>query len=329
MRKSFKDKASKSSFLQFIKATLRYLIEKLIPADKTQPIDIEVAQEVQRNAQEVLLQLKMIKEDLRHSVDRKLFIHVEDVVDPIAARIKAVSKRLNTKEEEVHAHEEVHAFEQWMNKKVKPLVDLFANQSNDREAISKAVVQHVVEATAKQIDRDLKVVSDDKYHKISSLDVSVEVKKSLQNRVEKALFNLVKQWYELKEAPKNLNIEHLGVWKAEVDYHRNKFTHIAMEIIDSIIPENEENEETHEHLIENFKEIETLEDALPKLIEEITLEDHNGIDKQRLYKRLAELEHEARQLDLNLSLTPEIEERLLRVRQQLIWAEQLLSITPD
>ncbi len=273
--------------------------------------DVQLAQEVQRNADEILAQLRAIKDDLKHSVDGKLFTHVEDVVDPIAARIKSVTQRLGTEKEHVEE------FDQWMNKKVRPLVEAFGSRTDDKKIIEAAVLKHAIEVCTKQIDTDLKVINDDIQHKVINLLINEDEHKILEFHVYEALKPVLLEWEQLKIPPKKLTLESLGKWKSGVDAKRTHYYHVAMEIIDSIVPETGESEEVHESLLQNFKEIEELEESIPQLIYEIEegeLINHNLV---RLQKHFDELEHRVLQLELDLRLTPELFERLQLIKKGL------------
>lgn len=300
-----------------LKELYLWIIQKIknwnLPQLKKKPpsYEIQLTQEVQRNAHEVLAELKAIKEDLRHSIDGKLFTYVEDVVDPIAAKIKTVTQNIQ------HV-EQANAFDQWINKKVKPLMELLSSSNlDDKSAISNAVMKHVVETNSKQIETDIRIIKCDQEHKLNGLGLDEGEKTIYLSKVEDALSGLIRQWRRLEEPPKNLTLERLRTWKSSVDNKRNDYHHMALEIIDRIIPESMEPEEVHEHLVRNFQQIEELEVEIPSLIEEISQEGLGLDNIFRFNKRLALLVEKARDLELDLRLTPELEERLKVVKKKL------------
>jgi hypothetical protein len=304
---------------------LKAMVVALLNSNKKglDQIDSKLTEEVKNNAQNILSRLSIIKEDLRQNVDDKLFTHVEGVMDPISSRIRSISKHLSTETEQVKA------FDFWINTKVKPLVDFFATRSGDREAIVNAVVEHIIESSSNQIETDLKVVKDDQMHKLGNLIVSDTEREAIEKRVEKALTPLILQWNELKKPPQDLTIERLNSWKTEVDSQRSKYYHIAMDIIDSIIPDSDQDnpssEEMHEQLLINFKQMADLENAIPQIMERIAKGDLLDGEVEHLTERVSNLESEAHQLHQELRLTPELVDRLSVAEKKLQTLRHLLS----
>lgn len=306
-------------FYRFKKSLLEFLKLEKSPNEE----DIDLAQEVQRNADEVLIQLRAIKNDLKHTVDGKLFTHVEDVVDPLAARIQSITKKLGT------GKADIQEFDHWINKKVRPFVESFSAKTDDKKAIEKAILKHMIEVCTKQIDVDLKVVRDDQHHKLMSLNIEEEERLSLSLRVEEALAPIIQRWTELRIPPKRLSLENVNVWKKEVDQHRNQYYQTAMDLIDTLIPDFDQTEEMHESLLANFKKIEDLEISLPPLLHNLRDEEFISNNLARLTKKLGELVEEAHHLELDLQLTPELFKRLQKVKASLNYASNLLSHHQD
>lgn len=306
---------SNSLFYKLKQSILKFLNMDHSSAEE----EIELAHEVQRNADEILTQIRTIKNDLRRTVDGKLFTYVEDLVDPLAARIQGVTKKLGD------GKDEIQKLDHWINKKVRPLVESFSSKNDDKRAIEKAILKHMVEMCTKQIDTDLKIIKDDQYHKLMHVNIEESERLSLSLRVEEALAPIIQRWVELRTPPKRLNLENVNTWKREVDQYRNQYYHTAMDLIDSLVPELDQTEEIHESLLENFKLMQELERDLPQLLRDINEEALRVNDHPRLTRRLDELITKAHYLESDLKLTAELHDRLELIKNSLNYASKKLA----
>lgn len=298
-----------------------YIMRFIRSFENSKNIDLVLMEDVQNNAIEILFRLNDIKEDLRLNMDGKLFTYVEDVVDPLALKIKLISKRLSTEKQQIED------FDYWMKNMVTPQLDFLASKTDDREAIESAVVTFAVEHSSQKIETDLKVIREDHIHKIDNLAVPLDERKNLEMRMEQALAGLTQQWRELKKPPSDLTIEKLSAWKVEVDAKRTKYYHRAMDTIDRIIPDAKSgiNEKMHEHLLLNFQKIVELENEIPLLFQKIGRGELSKEDLNIVQKKLRDLDDIKHHLHLDLQLTPEMVDRLSLAENSLKTIHQLLE----
>lgn len=290
--------------------------------------------ELKTKAEEVLLLLEQIRQDLTtHVTDPDLIKHIEAVVDPLINRIQNTMnkdvKRIAPHNQEnlvstaIQGH--IVAFQSQLDK-AKFWVEFFSVGKNDRQKISEAVIQHVVDSVQEQVDKERQILESYRTHDIDQLSLSegdkVQLKAKIKMIVEEQLKGL-----ELK-APKTL--DDLSSWKEKIDkVERPLFFNSTVHAIDLEIQQYSQfvpsPETASEHLRLNIEQVAYLEEVAPQLIAAIRNEKPDDARRKELQVVLYTLEDDAKQLEQELRLTPELEERLHNVKKILLQAERSLQ----
>lgn len=286
--------------------------------------------ELKRIAQEVLFQLQEVEEDVKRGGDQELSTYVEQVVEPMIRDVNRIHRM--TEKEGVAESQQVQLLEkysQWIST-AKPWVHFFSTQGHDKEAISKAVVSQSIHISEELIDKDIQVIRDYQNHKFGEVQITEEQKGALKVRMEAVLEEPLMRLNALRRTPANLTVEQLEEWKSETNMQREECYNDALHKVDQMVQELAvqgqlpHHEEMREHQILNFEELADLEDSLPQLLEMVNQEEITPKMGQKIKDTLITLEAEAHELEQELLLTPELFQRLQRVKLGLQWARQQL-----
>ncbi len=268
--------------------------------------------EISRTAKEVLNELLHIRIDLQTRIDPELFLHVEAVIDPL---IKDITRILKILDEEPNPAQQVQVFKRYTIsvEKANSWIQI-KHRGNDKDTIEKAVVDHILHEFFERIERDLQVINDYQRHMLESLPLDDEERGRLWVELEQKIGSYIKSLLALKRAPNPLSIQRLTQWKRNVDQRRSKYFDGALHAIDNLVnaysPDSPEVEE-HDHLIEIFTRMATLEEETTAFWNEIGTIDLKDPDVlEECEYRLAKCEDEVSQLNLDLRLTPELIDRL-------------------
>jgi hypothetical protein len=288
-------------------------IKQTFQGFKNEP-DVKLSGRVQQFNQTsviVLQKLKFIKEELKIKIDNELFAHVENLMDPMTRDALSIQKMI-VRQSVVDQAKAYKRYSNWIAK-AGLWVDLEA-KIHDKQAVIDAMIQHIMHESDELIEQDLQVILDYKAHLLDSLSLSEEEYDNIQIRLEKEFVPHEKALLALKEKQAFKELGDVFHWKDEVDRLRAKHFDRALYEIDKIIQEISPvstNVEEHEHLIEVFAKIASLEEEIPQFLTEMTHADLRDPAHRNFFEsRLAAFEEELNRLNLNLQLTPELFERV-------------------
>lgn len=269
--------------------------------------------DLQKTASEVLDQLKKIKEELRHQVDKDLFSIVESVVNPMIRDVnrlqKSVENHNGTVSQQATAFKK---YSEWIDK-AKLWVQV-CSKNSDKETITKAIVKLTINEFLEVIDRDLQVIEDYMDHMIDNLELDAQEKLYLIEKLQRKIDPYIKNLKALKVFSDDIALRQISKWKAKVDKHREKYFDGALHTIDKVIHEMNPasaSEEQHEHLVEILTHLAYLEEEIPQIHQEIeTIDLSDDFQHKMMEVRIAALQKELHHLNLDLRLTPELIDRI-------------------
>lgn len=270
-------------------------------------------QQLNQTAIVVIQKLKEVKELLKDKLDAKLFAYVEALMDPMTRDVVCVQKLLTQEGSVVHQAKAFKKYSSWMIK-AELWMDL-ETKAHDHEAITKTIIQHTMHEADEQIDQDMQVIRDYEEHILDTLPLNEEefalLKKHLAKEIKPQLVNLE----DLKDKPELDNLHDVFAWKDEVNKKRLKYFDRALHVIDEIIhviSPSSSSEEEHEHLVEVLTQIAYLEEEIPSLLHDAgDVPSIDSVKRALVLSKMQSFEHQLHELNLNLRLTPELEDRLL------------------
>lgn len=275
--------------------------------------------ELNKNADDVLKVLSVVREDLRNEVDDELFSFVESVMNPMIRDVERVQKIVKN---DGTAYQQIDAFtkyNEWIDK-AKLWVQV-CSTAKDKEAISKAVVKHTIDDFVAMIDRDLQLIEDYQEHLLDDVEVSEAEKKRLKVEIQKGLNQSIKRLITLKNHPKALSLDNLSQWKDNVDRRRDRYFNAILQLIDGkineISPTKRSFEEEHGALIGTLEQISYLEMEIPMLAEKFTKDPIDPFEIEVSKQQLLALEDEIHDLYLDMRMPPAIIERLQDLKELL------------
>lgn len=285
--------------------------------------------QLQNDVDALVDDLLSIREELEAEVDSKLPSLISSVVDPLIKEINRVQK---AKEFQVSAAQQVKVsteYSAWIEK-AKRWIELCTKRHQQKEAISKAVMEHTIYEFHIRIDRDLQVIQDYLNHAMDSLQANDLIKNELKDKLEPELSHHLFELYLLKDHPPALSVESLQKWRAEADAARESYFSAALHTIDmfagELNPQQVIEDVGDHHSIEIQVNLASLEEKLIKLEVEIRiLDDVDSRDRKKLCRSLlVQLEEEAHHLNSDLRLSHEHIERVQQVLETLsAFKEQL------
>lgn len=284
-------------------------------------------QDLQNTANSVLNQLSTIKDELRNEIDPEIFSYVEMVLEPIIKEVSRLHKSMEQSSGSVtHQAKTYQRYSQWIDK-AKLWVQI-CSKANNKEALVKAIIRYTVDEFLELIDRDIQVINDYQEHMLDALAVDDEEKIALAQRLETYLDPYLKGLNQLKFKPRDLTLQEIALWKAQVDKRREKYFDAALhsidKVINSTIPDTSGPEE-HEHLVEILSQIIYLEHEAPNLYDEIFMAADINSEQRKIFEsRIMMLEQEIHQLNLDLRLTPDLIDRLQIISDMLDQARNKL-----
>lgn len=283
-------------------------------------------QDLQKTANSVLEQLSTIKDEMRKEIDKDVFSHVEDVIDIMIKEVSRLHQSMERPGSVTHHAKTYQRYSQWIEK-AKLWVQI-CSMANDKEAIVKAIIRYTVDDFLQVIDRDIQVINDYQEHMLDALAVEEDEKIALAQRLDLRLDPYLKALSALHVKPRDLPLQEIALWKAQVDKRREKYFEAALhaidKIINDIIPDTSGPEE-HEHLAEVLTQIAYLETETPNIYDDIFMvKKPNAEQRKKLEARITTLEHEIHQLNLDLRLTPDLINRLQVLTEMLNQARMKL-----
>lgn len=271
--------------------------------------------QLQREIDEFVNQLLLIREELENEIDPQLPSLIHVVVDPL---IKEINRMQKPKEVQISAAQQVKESKEcaaWIEK-AKMWIDLCSKRHQQRDAISKAIIENTIHEFHTRIDRDLQVIQDYLNHALDNLKINDLLKSELKDRLEPELSQHLFELYLLKDHPKDLNMETLPLWRADSDLARENYFSAALHTIDTLAGEfhPKQNEIGDHHSIEIQITLKALEDKVGRLEIEIgVIETSNEMHKKSLLLHLMQIEKEANLLNGDLRLSHEHAERVQEI----------------
>jgi len=282
--------------------------------------------DLQKTANSVLKQLRMIKDEFRKEVDPDVFAYVEEVIDNIIKEVSRLHKSIEQPGSVLQQAKRYQRYSQWVEK-AKLWVQI-CSKMGDKQSIIKAIIRYTIDDFLEVIDRDIQVINDYQEHMLDALAVDEEEKIALAQRLEMRLEPYLKSLNDLRTKPKDLPLHEIALWKSQVDKRREKFFDAALHAIDKIINQSipdTTGEEEHEHLVDVLSQVIYLEHEVPSLYDAIYMSKNpSKIELSEYMARLDLLEHEVHQLNLDLRLTPDLIDRLQVVSEMLEYARKKL-----
>lgn len=282
--------------------------------------------DLQTTANSVLKQLRVIKDELKNEIEPEIFSYVEEVVDPIIKEVSRLHKSMEQPGSIMHQAKTYQRYSQWIEK-AKLWIQI-CSKVNDKEAILKAIIRYTVDDFLEVINRDMQVINDYQEHMLEALAVDEDEKIALAQRLELRLDPYLRGLNDLRTKPRELPLQDIALWKAQVDKRREKYFDGALHAIDKVINDtipDTSGEEEHEHLVDVFSQIIYLEHEAPSLYDEIYLAKSPTPEEMNIFEsRLTMLEEEVHQLNLDLRLTPDLIDRLQVIAEMLDQARKKL-----
>lgn len=311
----------KFKFFDKVKTFLPFLNPSL---PKESNLTGRIYAEIKKDAHQRIEQLKnlkqLFKEELKEG-DEDLWQTVEAVIDPLVREYHNIEEKLQ-KDATSPTAESIFSYTQWVEK--TKLWAPLHGKSTDRLSIIETVVIQTMFASELVIDRDLKTLQDYVAHEVRYLKDQLGLVEKVAKEIDIKVGPYIKGLIELKKSkPEDLQLEHLQQWKSDVDQARSEYYEEALEVIDSIIgrfvPDKsavtKKSEHEHEHLKEVFATIALLEEKVPKVLQE--LEKATLEEKTILKDKLLKFEDQVHTMNGNLRLTPELEERVLVLMEEI------------
>lgn len=318
------------NFAKFLHWIQEVFVKWTRPKKKTQvkiePTSSTRIKKLEDLAHEVISQLQSAKEDLKHEVDSEVFHYVERVIDPMMKGVNRIQKITEIQDSEAEQNNVLEKYDQWISQAKQWVGVLHEKQTKIKEAI----LQHFAQLSSERINRDLRVIEDYKNHRLAELILNENEKSELSSRIDKALDKFLNPLKEMRKyQPESLTFEQVDAQQEIVALKRETYSNQALYAVDSVIYEvkftNEANLLERENLLVNFREIENLEETLPNLLIEMKNGISNPIERHRLQKKLFSLEDEASELEDKIKLTPELTDRLDKIKVLLDEAHQYLA----
>ncbi len=284
--------------------------------------------DLQSTADSVLKQLRKIKEDLKNEIEPDIFFYVEQVVDPIIKEVSRLHKSIEQPGSVMHQAKTFQRYSQWIEK-AKLWVQI-CSKVNDKDAIVKGIIRYTVDDFLEVIDRDIQVINDYQEHMLDALAVEDEEKIALAQRLELRLDPYLRGLNALRFKPRDLPLQEIALWKAQVDKRREKYFDAALHAIDKVINEiipDTSGQEEHEHLVDVLSQIAYLEHEAPMLYDEIYMANNPTQEQIHIFEsRFTVLEQEVHQLNLDLRLTPDLIDRLQVISEMLEQARKKFTV---
>ena len=268
--------------------------------------------ELQTTADEILHGLTAFKSKIEKETDRRLFSLVCGIIDPISkeiARLQKVMERQGGATQQVKSYTR---YVEWIEK-ARYWISL-GDGSKDLEAIQQAVIQQTIQEFQTRIDKDIQIIQDYLNHAVENLVVSDDMRNVLKHKLDPELSPNLLKLYQLKEHPQDLSLDSLIPWRSAADHDREIFFSSSLHAIDTFFtdflpsPAKEKESELSLMLLMQLGE---LEDKIARILADIEDQDSNEeFSNISLRAALDRLEDEAHELNANLRLTHEHEERL-------------------
>lgn len=284
-----------------------------------------IRNELQKDAWDILTQLKKIKESLRVELfdnsEGQLWASIEAVVNPLMREYGQIEKRLMEHSDSIESNTTaIKSYNDWIVK-AKLWVAL-CGRAHDRLGMIQAVVIHTKQVSDDIIDRDLKTLNDYKFYEVQNIGLNFQEIEAASKQIDQAIAPHIAALMDLKNnSPQDIKLEDLVAWRANVDEARNRHYEDALHCIDSIIQSiapNPVKDEELDHLKEIFEKLAYLEEELPIFLGHLgKMSSKDEAAKQMLEGQLIFLEEEVHKLNRDLRLTPELGDRVSTIMNEL------------
>lgn len=266
--------------------------------------------ELQKTVNEVIDQLHLIKRELSQELgDQELYELVEAIVDPLIKNVDRIRSNSFRGENEEVAYKRYTA---WIEK-AKIWVQI-RSKAKEKDLITQAVIKHTVESFHEIVDRDLQVIQDYEDHMIETQLIDHPGAEKAIQQIQEKLEPYLESLTMLKDKPRSLTIQDLPSWKMRMDKLRETYFEAALHVIDKIVQDihpHPTNQHDHDQLIDAFKQVAELEEALHELLKEIDQADIQDLAiKKHYFDRVKTYDEVLVQLSSNLYLTPELADRV-------------------
>lgn len=274
---------------------------------------------LQNTANQVLADLNQLKTDLEQQADSDLLGSLDAVVKPIVRDVERIQRKVVSSQSLDERKDAAERYTQWIER-ARPWVHFLSANLKDRDAIIQAVVKHTIQTSEELVKRDLQVISDYQKHKLAELAADNGENRLLKNRLEQALSKHLEDLSRLQrsEPPKPgvTGLKELEVWKERIENLREKLYNKSLQIIDEIFAgiHSKETKEQHDHVIANLSRIANIEEKINQLHR--SLRKH-VLDEDEIHACLDQLQKETRHILQELALTPELADRVYKVRNEI------------
>lgn len=274
--------------------------------------------ELNKNANEVLKVLNLVREDLKKEVDEELYSFVEAVMNPMIRDIARVQKIVK-KEGAIHSQiDAFHKYNEWIDK-AKMWVSICSTAKN-KEAISKVIIQHTFSDFVALVNKDLKLIEDYQQHVLDDLNIPLEQKLLLKEDIQKAVEFPLQSMDGLKIRPKHLDLENLNGWKEQAEKRRDRCFNMVLQIIDnkaSFLNPLKSQKGEHDATVAIFEQVSYLEMEISMLVEKLGEGSNGSFEKEVTLQQLAALQQEVYDLYHNITMPQAIIERLQNLNELL------------
>lgn len=270
--------------------------------------------QLKQNAHAMLLQLQILKEDLRQQLnndgDEQLWQSFEAVLNPLLREYHLIERQLNNPSEEKQ-EQHVKCVNDWIDR--AKIWVLICSKPANRESMVQAVIDNTHQLIDAILDRDLKTIHDYKEHELQLLGLGEEACAVVRNRLDRDLAPIIHGLLQVKGNKKRIiELPKLMQWKMQADEERSLLFNTALQKIDSIVNEAmplAPLEEDQEHLKDLISRVTYLENESQLLLSQ--LDNVGEKSSQNIFQAsLALFEDEVHQVHHDLRLTPELIERV-------------------
>lgn len=270
--------------------------------------------------QKIIPKLNNVLSDLKNienKIDKNDSALIAFIVDPLIKQGEMLKSQIISSPNHLKSHL-ISQYVQWIDRAFKWInVVEFQNKSQLLHFVSKYIYNETLEI----IKKDIAFVIEYQEQKLEKLDISEEETKKVKEKISILLDPIFYKFNSIQEILSEvLTIEHLNLWKEEVNLARQFFLDQSLSIIDDTISIEfplRKYKGGNDYLVDILSQIVELEKDMTLLIEDMNHFDESKAAKYYILDKANLLHKEARELSTDIRLSQEFYERLQRIIVQI------------
>lgn len=278
----------------------------------------------QDSANDLIKQLKILHKELSSELDPELQSYFGSIVGPLIQEYEALQKKADKADNVIGSVHIQEKYSRWIFK-TRDLLNFFASNPRDRDAIVKAVVRHTGDIAMHIVDREQRFLKDYLETRLNELSIKPAERLQLRLQIEESLIPFLENLRHLRGPQETISLEDLGSWKIRISEKCGDLTHAALDVIDVMIREAEESKKPDIVAIED-EQVNFLEKAAPQLLQAVkqnlALDDS---ERRKLQNALHLLEDKAQEIEQDICLDPPAYQRLKGIKAVFKRAQKLLD----